>query len=56
MTCRDCGAELVQTAPRTMSSPAEWACPICDGGMTRDEYERPTPEPDDYTYSGGVIE
>lgn len=56
MTCRDCGCELVEVAPRTMSSPAEYDCPVCSGAMTREEWERGVPEPDDYTYSGGVIE
>lgn len=54
--CDDCGSTLVLTARQTLSSPAEWGCPICDGGLTREEWERPDPEPDDYTYSRGVIE
>lgn len=40
MACRDCGSELVQTAPQTMSSPAEHECPVCDGGMSKEEIAR----------------
>lgn len=40
--CRDCGEPLVQTGRATMSSPAEWECPVCDGGHAPSS-ERPYP-------------
>jgi hypothetical protein len=31
--CRECGHLLVEVVPRSWSSPAEWECPVCEGGV-----------------------
>lgn len=31
--CDDCGTLLVEIAPRTFYSPADYGCPRCDGGV-----------------------
>lgn len=45
-TC-ECGRPLVQIARQTMSSPAEWECPRCDGNLTERELASLDRDPDD---------
>jgi hypothetical protein len=35
-----CGRPVVETAPASMSSPAEYACPVCDCGVRAEVYDR----------------
>lgn len=48
-TC-DCGLPLIETMPATRYSPAEWECPVCDGGLTPDELSRMQDAHEDYEW------